>query len=152
MGKEAFNLYGLTPLNVKEGDILEFPVATGQTLAKGDPVILSGGQIAVAVANSSTELCGVMAQASASATAGTMVKVYWRPEQLFCGRAASASAETIGTAYDLSGTTGAFEVNNAATSQALLLCLGTVPGDTAATDCRNLIVKIVKHAFADLSS
>ena len=66
--------------------------------------------------------------------------------------AASASAETIGSAYDLSGTTGAFEINNAATSQALFLCLGTMDGDTAATDCRNLVVRIVKHAFADLSS
>lgn len=152
MAKESYNLYGLHPLSVKEGDIMEFPVATTQTLAAGDPVILSGGQIAVAVQNSSAELCGVMAQDSVLATAGTMVKVYWRPEQLFYGRAASASAETIGAAVDLSGTTGTFEINNAATSQALFCILGTLPGDTAATDCRNLIVRIVKHAFADLSS
>lgn len=152
MAKESYNLYGLHPLNVSEGDVLEFPVAASQTLAKGDPVILSSGQIAVAVSNSSTELCGVMAQDSASQAAGTLVKVYWRPEQVFIGRAAAATAETIGAAADLSGTTGAFEVNNAATSQSLFVILGTLPGDTAATDSRYLMVKIIKHAFADLSS
>jgi hypothetical protein len=152
MAKESYNLYGLHPLDAKPEDIMYFPVAATQTLAKGDPVILSGGEIAVAVANSSTELCGVMAQDSVTATEGTMVAVYWRPEMLFYGRAASASAETIGAMADLSGSTGTFEVNNAAPSQSLFCILGRVQGETAATDCRNLVVRIVKHAFADLSS
>jgi hypothetical protein len=152
MAKEDYNIYGLIPLHPDKAKIRWLPVAASQTLVRGDPVILSSGQIAVAVSDSSAELVGAMAADSSSATAGTLVPVYADPAERFKIRASAATAETIGTAYDISGTTGAFECNVAGTSQALLCCWGTVAGDTAATDGRYLEVQIVKHAFADLSS
>lgn len=54
---------------------ISVPVAATQTLLVGDLVVLSSGQIAKASASVAAPF-GVMAQDSASATAGTLVRVY----------------------------------------------------------------------------
>lgn len=152
MSKETCNRYGFIPAN-PDAKILWLPIATGQTLAAGDPVILSSGQVAVAVSNSSTELLGVVAQDCASLTAGTLVPVYHRSECEFIVRASTApSSATVGTGYDITGTTGAFQLNVGATSQALCCLLGTVPGETTSNAGCLCRVKIVEHALADLST
>lgn len=155
MAKETYNLRGFRPLNpcCCTECMRYFPIAASQTLAAGDPVILSSGQVAVAVANSSAELLGIVAEDCASLAANTQVPVYCSPDTIFRGRASAApSSTTIGTAYDLSGTTGVFEVNVAATTQALFTYLGVLPGDDSAQDGAYMQVKIAKHALADLST
>jgi len=152
MAKETYNLYGLVPAYPDKAKIEYYPVATTQTLAKGDPVILSSGQIAVAVSNSSAEICGVMAQASASAAAGTLVAVYDDPDTVFFARAsADASGVAIGAELDLAGTTGAFVVNVAGSTQDLFTFMGVKAGDDNSEVGAHLKVKINKHAFADQS-
>ena len=153
MSKESSNPYGFIPADPSKEQIGYYPVATTQTLAKGDPVILSGGQVAVAVAASSTELLGVIAQDSESATAGTLVAVYDDPSTEFFARTnADASSVAIGYHADLAGTTGAFTLNVSASSQDLFCILGTKVGDTNSTVGAHLRCKIMKHALADISS
>lgn len=153
MAKETYNLLGFRPLTPCCASVRYFPIAASQTLAAGDPVILSSGQVAVAVAASSAELLGVVAEDCVSLAANTQVPVYCDPNTIFVARGSAApSSCTIGTAYDLSGTTGAFEVNVAASSQALFTYLGVVPGDDNTVDGANMQVKIAKHALADLST
>lgn len=153
MAKEAYNTYGLRPLYPERSKITKLPVATAQTLAKGDPVILSTGQIAVAVSNSSAEIVGIMAQDAVLLTAGTLVDVYADTQEIFVGRAAADhSSVAIGYQPDLTGTTGAFEVNMAASTQDVFVFLGTLPGDTSSVAGARVMVKICKHAFADTSS
>lgn len=55
--------------------VQKYPVAAAQTLVVGDLVVLSSGQVTKATA-SIADVLGVMAQASTTATAGTLVEVY----------------------------------------------------------------------------
>jgi hypothetical protein len=84
--------------------IRELPVAASQTLVVGDAVIMSSGQIAKAGA-AAGEIVGVMAQDSASADAGTLVKVQVAmPSQVWRATATADATSVVrdGTAtYDL---------------------------------------------------
>lgn len=153
MAKEAYNPYGFIPAEPDKAHIGYYPVATTQTLAKGDVVILSSGQIAVAVAASSTEVCGVMAQDSASAIAGTLVAVYDDPNEIFYGRTnADASSVAAGYYPDLAGTTGIMTLNVSASSQDIFIFLGVKTGDDNSQIGAHIRCKINKHAFAETSS
>lgn len=153
MAKETYNPYGFMPVDPESAHIEYYPVATTQTLAKGDPVILSSGQVAIAVEASSAELLGVMAEDAASLTAAVLVAVYDDPDTVFYARTnADASSVAIGTHADLAGTTGAFTLNVSTSNQDLFCILGTKVGDTNSTVGAHLRVKIMKHALADISS
>lgn len=83
--------------------VKKLPVAGSQTLVVGDLVVLSSGQVAKASASVATVL-GVMAQDSASATAGTLVDVYiCQPGQVWKAVAdADASSDVLaGKTYDI---------------------------------------------------
>lgn len=67
----AYNLEGGNQVPV----VKKFPVATTQTLVRGDAVVLSSGQVAKA-STTFGRCLGVMAQDSDGADAGTMVEVY----------------------------------------------------------------------------
>ena len=151
--KEAFNPYGFQPLYPDDARVEYYKVAASQTIAKGDPVILSSGQVAIAVQASSTELLGIAAEASAGAAANTLIAIYDDPDTVFVGRAsADASSTQIGSYLDLTGTTGAFEVNVSASSQDLFTYLGVKAGDDHTQAGAHLKVKLNKHALADTSS
>jgi hypothetical protein len=81
----------------------KFPVATTQTLVEGDVVVLSSGQVAKA-STTFGRCLGVMAQASASAAADTLVDVWVAaPSQVWI-MTADADATTYildSRAYDL---------------------------------------------------
>lgn len=152
MAKETYNPYGFIPAT-PDAKIRMIEVADSQTLAKGDPVILSSGQVAVAVENSSAELAGIIAQDAASLTQGTEVAVWADPNQEFFGRTnADASSVDVGTLMDLDGSTGAFEIDENASSQDLFCHLGAKRGDDDTQAGAHLRVRIAKHAFADISS
>jgi hypothetical protein len=149
--KEGFNPYGLIPAHpVPSDEIHTYTVKTSATIAVGDPVIIDGVTVDIAVSNSSTTLCGVAASAVSSASAGDEISVYDNPNTIFFIRcSADASAVALGTLMDLSGTTGAFVANVAASSQDLLMNMGVKRGDTSSTTGAQLKVKInaSHHAF-----
>lgn len=131
MAKETYNPYGMLPCEADEAHIGWYPVATTQTLAKGDPVILSSGQVAVAAVTSAAHM-GVMAEASVLATAGTLVPVYDDPHQEFFIRAdGSVAAVEIGYEFDLAGSTGVFVADANASTYNALIFLGVKTGDTS---------------------
>ena len=153
MAKETYNQYGFRPLYPNRARIGYYPVKTTQTLVVGDPVILDSGQVAVAVENSSTELLGVMAQNCSSLTAGTLVAVYDNPDDLFRARVSGdASSVAVGTQCDLDGTTGAFLVDIANSTQDLFTFMGCLPAEDNTETGAYCKVKIAKHALADISS
>jgi len=152
MAKESYNPYGFWPATPNAKTRM-MEVAASQTFAAGDPLVLSSGQVAVAVQNSSTELCGIAAEACASLDQGTEVAVWADPDQEFFGRCnADASGVAVGTLMDLDGTTGAFEIDENASDQDLFCHLGVKRGDDDSQAGAQLRVRIAKHAFADVSS
>lgn len=117
--------------------IVEVPVATTQTLAKGDPVYLSSGQVTIA-ASSTGAIFGVMAQDAASLTANTLVKVYAACENnIFEGQCSGTFARSIiGTSVDIEGTTGIFEINENATTELVARIIGWNSNDEVGANTR----------------
>ena len=129
---QSHNKYGAFPYDMRQASqgIMWLPIAASQTLTKGDFVILSSGQIAIALATSS-ELCGVIAQDCASLTAGTLVPVYANPETIFEIIAdADSSGVTSGAEYDIVGTTGAMMLDVGGSTYDVLVALRQNPDDT----------------------
>lgn len=126
--------YGFRPVQKHFGaDAIshDYVVAASATIAAGDPVTLdSAGRVTVAVANSSTNLLGIAATAVTSATVGDAIKVYDDPNTIFEAMASTGAltdpytTRSSAAAFDLAGTTGAFYVNTAASSQDLFKCVG----------------------------
>src|SRR3990167_3587512 len=90
----------------------------------------SAGRVAVAVSASSTQLLGTASHASAAAAVGSSIWVYDDPEQVFeamvdTGALADPyTTRSAAAAFDLEGTTGAFNVNGNASAQDLFKCVG----------------------------
>jgi hypothetical protein len=148
---QSNNKYGAWPIN-DNAPITWLPIKTTQTLTKGDFVILSSGQVAIALANSA-ELCGVIAQDCASLTAGTLVPVYADPEtdfEVICD--AISSGTTPGAAHDIVGSTGAMMLDVGASTYDVLTIKKFNPEDSTAAAYARCTVRITKHAYADISS
>ena len=149
---QSNNKYGAWPVEGTHAPIRWLPVASTQTLTKGDFVILSSGKIAIALATSA-ELCGVIAQDCASLTAGTLVPVYAYPHTIFEVIAdADSSSATIGAEYDIVGATGAMMLDIGGSTYDVLVPVHSVPDDTLANAYARWHVRINKHAFADTSA
>ena len=94
--------------------IEEFPVATTQTLVVGDLVYLSSGQVTIC-GNSTTTVLGLMAEDSASADAGTLVKVQVaQPGYLYKATADADATDHVLAAkvYDINATTQTVDVGD----------------------------------------
>lgn len=152
---QTHNKYGAWPYDMRQATqgLLWLPIAASQTLTKGDFVILSSGLVQIALANSA-ELAGVIAADQATPTASTLVPVYADPNTVFEIIAdADSSGLTAGSAPGIVGTTGAMMLDvgdDNATN--VLTCLRVNPDDTNTDAYARWLVKIAKHAFADLSS
>lgn len=129
--------------------IIEVPVATTQTLAKGDAVYLSSGQVTIATSGTGS-IFGVMAEDSASQTANTLVKVYAACEDnVFEGQCSGTFARSIiGTSVDLEGTTGIMEVNEDGTTEDIFRIIGWNPNDTVGANTRVRFI-IARSSFND---
>lgn len=128
-----------------------YPIATGQTLTAGDAVILSSGQVAIALANSA-RLLGVVARDCASLAAGTLVPVYDDPDTVFIGCAdADSSSSTAPSQIDLVGATGAMLLDVGASSTDVFILLNALPDDTTSTALARWRFKIYKHEAAAIS-
>lgn len=99
--------------------VTPYKVATGQTIAVGDPVELNSSGLVIVGTATSAALCGVAAEACTSAAAGTVIGVYDDPKCVFKGRVDNASQliqAVKGDTCDIVGSTGAFKLNLDASS------------------------------------
>lgn len=117
MADQSHNPYGFRPLRGTKPVIGHFPIKTGQSLKKGDAVIIDTLQIAIGLA-ASARLLGFVARDCASLTAGTKVPVWLAtPGSLWVGRANDdSSAVGLGSEVDLVGATGAMEIDEDASA------------------------------------
>lgn len=142
---QADNPKGFYPLN-PNAKITYLPVAATQTLSCGDAIILSSGQVAIALANSAT-LAGVIAQDAVTLTQADLVACWIDPNEEFVGRMDGATSKVAGDAIDIIGATGAMMIDaDAATTDVLVLKRALDPTESAATGQR-WICKINIHAF-----
>jgi len=150
---------GLEPHRTTHGGppfCTELPVAASQTIAIGDPVILSSGEVAIATASSGL-LYGVATEA-VTTTAGdekTPIKVavgglaagnIFRVQQK---ASTASSALVVGTAYDLVGSTGAFYIDSGNVDEKVLVVIDHVSGDDTSdtTDPGRVEVVIARSSF-----
>lgn len=71
---ENFTYYSSLYNNAAPPAVMKFPVAAAQAISRGDLLVLSSGQLALAT-TSITEVFAVAMQDSASADAGTLIEV-----------------------------------------------------------------------------
>jgi hypothetical protein len=109
--------------------IEQLPVAASQDISKGDVLVLSSGNVALA-GDGTGEVVGVAAEDSSNAAAGTLVEVYIaQPSQVWevAASADASSAVRDGTAtYDLNASQ---QVNVADTTGGSLQIVGVDDGD-----------------------
>lgn len=120
-----------------------FPVAASQTIAVGDAVAISGGQV-VRGGAAFGRCLGVAAQDSVNAAAGTMIRVYVsQPGQVWQAQASASAAAAVRASrtYDL---TAAQLVDPADTTGGCVYILELVPGG-ANTD---VFVMFTAHELA----
>jgi hypothetical protein len=114
-----------------------FETAAAQTIVEGDPVKLDGsGQIVIGTATDST-LLGFARTAVTASSAGDLIYVYSDPLTVFeCQCSGTFAITMIGDAVDLEGSTGAFEVNENATTYRPLRILNYNPNDSVGANTR----------------
>lgn len=137
--------------------ISPYKVATGQTIAVGDPVELNSSGLVIVATATSAALVGVAAEACTSAAAGTIIGVYDDPKQLYKGKCDDSTQllqAVKGDTCDIVGSTGAFLLNLDATSYNVVRVVrlgseedplqdGVTPGTSAAT----VFFEIALHEF-----
>ncbi len=139
-------------LNGYSPAVVEMPMAASQTIAAGDAVIKnSDGYIAIAVENSSTSLYGVAltgAVTSASQNTKILIAVF-DSNTVFVGYCSGNSAQTlVGLEVDIDGATGTFQIDENATTQALLHLIDIHPTDDLGATGRMLfMVPQAKSSF-----
>ena len=94
--------------------VQKFPVATTQTLVKGDLVYLSSGQVTIC-GNSTTSVLGLMAENSTTQDAGTLVEVQVAAPGYVYRATADADATShvlAAKVYDINATTQTVDVGD----------------------------------------
>ena len=121
-------------------------VATGATIAIGDPVIYNGSGLIAVGAATSPSFAGVAASACSSAAAGTEIDVYNDPDQEFLVACSGTPTQAMaGNFVDVEGTTGAFECNENASTYRVVQIVGFAPGESTGSGA-SVRVKIARHA------
>ena len=130
---------------------LRWKMAASQTIKKGDPVILTSGLVAIAVAASSAAILGFAAESVTSADSGNYYIDIWLATNNAKFKAIASTNVAItdfftasALCFDLAGTTGAWTVNLAANVQALFQIVGIPDGiehGTLGTTCYIVVNK-----------
>jgi hypothetical protein len=139
--------YGFLPVNPGSKVIKSLG---GGAFKKGDPVILSSGKYIVAT-TTSTALAGIAAEDCAGNNYACYI---WAdPEEMFHAQCNGtyARATHAGNNYDLTGSTGIFEINESATTYEVIHIYDAVPDSTVAEYCR-VVCKIAKHTHSSISA
>lgn len=121
----------------------DFPVAASQTLKVGDLVELSSGQVIKSTGSAASPL-GVMAQDSAGANAGTLVRVapivpgqVWR-----AGASADASSAMLGSRkYDITSAQKV-DLSDSTGGSILIVKVGRASSDVYVTFTRCALIEI----------
>lgn len=126
-------------------------IATGETILKGDPVVLSSGEIAEAATDSGT-LFGI---AAAGGSAGDEIMVYVGDRRnVFLGQAdGDYSAKTFPFECDIVDDGGDYWlVDIGASVEDVLQCIGKPEGDEAddTTDPGRVYFKIKRSSYDEL--
>lgn len=109
-------------------ELIEGVVAASQTIAKGDALIISSGQIQIALSNSSL-IEGVAAEAVTTGAGETDSILYYPAYQSYRFDAQCSgtyAASNVGDVVDIEGATGVMEVNENATTEKVFQILGMV--------------------------
>ena len=120
--KPVKTVAGKTPL------IVEFELATSQTIAEGDALTLSSGQAAIATA-SSGNILGFAAEAKTTGGTAANIKMYpAERDTIFEGQTSGTLAQSnLGSAVDIEGATGVMEINENATTEQVVQLLELAP-------------------------
>lgn len=107
-------------------------LAVSQTITKGDALIISSGQLQIAVSTSGT-IHGVAAESVTTGPGSTASILYYPIDHnnRFEGQCSGTFAESlIGSMVDIEGTTGIMEVNEDATTEQVFVIQGYVKDGT----------------------
>ena len=131
------------PIKIEEG-----LVATGQTITKGDALIISSGLIQIAVATSGA-IYGVAAESVTSAAAGSNIKfIPALPWYIFEGQCSGSFAVTHrGGTADIEGTTGIMEVNEDASVEDVLVMVREHPDATVGSASAQIYFRWIRSAY-----
>ena len=130
MTMQAHNRKGLFPLN-PNAHIGYYKVAASQTLAAGDVVGLTSNLVRIAVSTDS-ELMGVMVEPAASKAVNTLDAVYDDPDEVFVARMDATTTKLTGDKCDLTGGTGAMQLDADADTYHHFVLLGPLdPAETS---------------------
>ena len=131
------------PIKIEEG-----LVATGQTITKGDALIISSGLIQIAVATSGA-IYGVAAESVTSAAAGSNIKfIPALPWYVFEGQCSGSFAATHrGGTADIEGTTGIMEVNEDASVEDVLVMVREHPDATVGSASAQIYFRWIRSAY-----
>ena len=131
------------PIKIEEG-----LVATGQTITKGDALIISSGLIQIAVAASGA-IYGVAAESVTSAAAGSNIKfIPALPWYVFEGQCSGSFAATHrGGTADIEGTTGIMEVNEDASVEDVLVMVREHPDATVGSASAQIYFRWIRSAY-----
>ena len=130
---------------------LRWKMAASQTIKKGDPVILTGGLVAIAVVANSIAILGVAAESVTSEASGNYYIDVWlatNNAKFKATESANVAITNFFTAsadcFDLAGSTGAWTVNLGASLQDLFQIVGIPDGiehGTLGTTCYIVVSK-----------
>jgi len=129
-----------------------FEAAASQTIAEGDPVKLDGsGQVIIGTATDSS-LLGFARTGVSGSSAGDLIYVYSDPKTVFqCQCSGTFAITMVGSAVDLEGSTGAFEVNENATTYKPVRIVGYNASDSVGANTR-VYVRLVMASLGNASS
>lgn len=117
--------------------LVQGSVDTSTAVAAGDPLIWSSGYLDVA-ASSSAAIAGVAAQDVASTSAYTEILFYPAdPDITFEGQCSGNMTQgIIGTAVDIEGSTGEFEINEGGSTEKVARIIAFAPDTETGTNAR----------------
>ena len=117
------NQYGFTPVHVDDQHLIYLKAAASQTWVKGDMLYLNSGEVTLATASSAT-LLGAAADDRTDTTAGDLVPVWAKINQIFrCRADADPSSLVTGAEIDIVGGSGEMEADIGASTTDVLVFL-----------------------------
>jgi|TARA_R100001530_G_scaffold135759_1_gene113818 hypothetical protein len=127
-------------------------VATGQTITKGDALIITSGLIQIAVATS-PQLYGIAAESVTSAAAGSNIKfIPALPIYVFEGQTSGTYAATDrADLCDIEGATGVMEVNEDGATEDVIVIIREHPDASLAANAR-VYFRIVQSSYLPLNA
>jgi len=127
-------------------DVRSFKLNSAQTIAPGDPVVLSSGRVSIA-ATTSEAILGICQETVTSSTEDDDVRVNISPDTIYsCSTSGTLSQGQLGVNCDIDGSTGAFYVDENSTTYGVCNIIAA-PDGLGATAVVH--VKFVKMSYGE---